>query len=127
MLFAEYGINSVQMDALIFVAIQSKASKTVCQKDVENYLKLRASSVSTLLSALEKKNLLKRTVSDGDARTKNITLTEDGVLICKKNKLLIEKCDALVQSALSEEEQEQFINYMNKIMAVIDRQEKEIK
>lgn len=126
-LFAEYGITPVQMDALVFIKVQNKNGKKVCQKDVEKYLRLRASSVSTLLTALEKKGFLNRTVSDGDARTKYLTLTENGVLICNKNKILIDKCDGLVQSALNEDEQEIFIAFLNKIMATFDGQEKEVK
>lgn len=127
LLFAEYGITPVQMDALVFVMFQNKNGKNVCQKDVERYLRLRASSVSTLITALERKGFLTRTVSDGDARTKYITLTDEGMLLCNKNKILMDKCDGLVQSALTEEEQEILISFLNKIMAKIDKQEKEVK
>lgn len=126
-LFAEYGITPVQMDVLVFVKLRNKMGKNVCQKDVENHLRLRASSVSTMVTALEKKEFLKRTVSEGDARTKYITLTDKGLLICKKNKILIDKCDELVQSALTEQEQETFNKLLIKIIERIDKQEKEAK
>lgn len=126
-LFAEYGITPIQMHALIFVHIQTKEGKSVCQKDIERHVNLRASSVSTLLGTLEKEDLIKRAVADGDARTKYVTLTEKGKYICIKNKLLMDKCDTLVQSALSEEEQETFNNLLNKIIAEIEKPEKEVK
>lgn len=126
-LFAEYGINPVQMHALTFVHIQTKEGKSVCQKDIEKHVNLRASSVSTLLGTLEKNGLIIRTVSGGDARTKYVTLTERGKYICIKNKLLMDKCDSVIQSALSEEEQETFKSLLNKIIDEIEKPEKEVK
>ena len=126
-LFAENGINPVQMHTLVFVHIQTKEGKSVCQKDIEKHVNLRASSVSTLLSSLEKAGLINRTVSGGDARTKYVTLTESGEGICKKNKMLMDKCDGVIQSALSEEEQETFKNLLDKIIAEIEKTEKEVK
>lgn len=125
-LFAEYGITPVQLDTLIFVLISTKEGKKVCQKDIEKRVNMRASSVSTLITTLEKKGFLVRTVAEGDARTKYLTLTESGSAICKKNKVQMEKCDKLVQSALTEEEQETFICLLNKIMAEIDNHGKEV-
>lgn len=114
-LFTEYGITPIQMDTLIFVLIKNKNGVQVCQRDVERFLSLRASSVSTLISKLCNKGYMNRAVADGDARTKYISLTNDGVEICKKHKILMDKCDSIVQSALTEEEQETFISLLNKI------------
>lgn len=126
-LFAEYGVSPIQLQALAFVHVQTKKGKAVCQKDIEKYVNLRASSVSTLLSTLEKNGLVKRIIADGDARTKFISLTENGVNLCNKNKILMDNCDALIQSALSEEEQENFKNLLLKIIAEIENPEKEVK
>lgn len=126
-LFAEYGLTSVHMHALTFVHIQTLEGKRVCQKDIEKHVNLRASSVSTLLSNLEKSGFITRTVADGDARTKYVKLTEKGVQVCIKNKQLIDECDGVIQSALTEEEQETFNNLLNKIIAKIEKPEKEVK
>ena len=126
-MFSEYGITPIQMHVLIFVHKSVNEGKSVCQKDIEKYINLRASSVSSLVGTLEKTGLIMRTVSEGDARTKFVTLTEKGTDVCIKNKLLMEKCDALVQSALTDEEQEIFNSLLNKILAEIQKQEKEVK
>lgn len=125
-LFSEYGITPVQLHALVFVHVQTKENKRVCQKDIEKHVNLRASSVSALLSTLEKNGFIRRNVADGDARTKYVTLTEKGKSICVKNKILMDKCDALVQSALTEEEQETFKNLLNKIINAIEEKEESI-
>lgn len=126
-LFAEYGITPVQMDALLLVLRRTRQGEKVCQKDIEKHVNLRASSVSTLLTTLEKKGYLVRKVADGDARTKYLTLTEKGSALCNDNRLYMEKCDALVQSALTEEEQETFITLLNKIMSGINPEKEDTK
>ena len=126
-LFAGYGITPVQMDALVFVLRRTRQGEKVCQKDIEKHVNLRASSVSTLLTTLEKKGYLVRNVADGDARTKYITLTEKGNVLCEEKKLYMERCDALVQSALTEEEQETFITLLNKIMSGINPEKEDTK
>ena len=126
-LFAEYGINPVQMHALTYVYLRTKEGKNVCQKDIEKHINLRASSVSTLLRGLEKNGFISRTQSVGDARTKFVKVTEEGKYICIKNKLLMDKCDAVIQSALTEEEQVNFKNLLDKIIAEIEKPENEVK
>ena len=122
-LFADYGITPIQLNSLVFVYFQNKSGKSVCQKDIEKHVNLRPSSMSSLLSTLEKGGFITRTVSEGDARTKYVTLTEKGKSLCMKNKLLMEKCDGLIQSALTEEEQEDFKNLLKKIITEIEKTE----
>lgn len=115
-LFSEFGVSPVQLDLIIFVLFQRKKGVKVCQKDIEKHLNLRPSSVSSLLSTLEKKELIVRSVSAGDARTKYVSLTPKGETLCEKHKILMDKCDAAIQSALSEEEQENFKLLIEKII-----------
>ena len=122
--FSEYGITPVQLHAMIFLVRSEKQGIRVCQRDIEKQLNLRPSSVSTLLSNLEKGGFITRTVSDGDARTKFIELTEKGKCVCRKDKLLMDECDKAIQSVLTEEEQETFKGLLTKIIeAVTERQE----
>lgn len=116
-LFSEYDVSPVQMYALVFVKCETDEGKRVCQKDVEKHVNLRPSAMSTMLSNLENKGLISRTVSEGDARTKYVNLTQKGTDLCLKNKLLMEKCDGIIQTALTEDEQETFKNLLLKIMA----------
>ncbi len=123
-LFSEYGITPVQMHAMVFIHCQTRDGKSVCQKDIEKQTNLRPSAISTMITNLEKNGLITRIVCESDARTKNVLLTEKGLDACLKNKELIEKCDGVVQSALTEEEQETFKALLLKIMA---ESEKEVK
>lgn len=120
-LFAEYGLSPVQLHAMSFVARATKDGNKVCQKDIEKQINLRASSISSLLSTLEKNGFITRTVSEGDARTKYITLTDKGWLVCEKNKQLMDECDGVIQSALEDDEQEQLGALLDKIIGKIER------
>ncbi len=126
-LFAEYGITHVQMHAMVFIQRETDAGRRVCQKDIEKQVYLRASAMSTMLSNLEKSGLLVRTVAENDARTKYVSLTEKGKNLCLKNKFFMEKCDAIVQSALTEAEQEAFKCLLLKIMAEFEKEVKNDK
>ncbi len=119
-LFADYGITPVQMQTLVFVTLHTEKGEKVCQRDIENYINLRASSVSTLLNTLENGGFVNRETSDGDARTKYVSLTEKGYGVCNKNRTLMENCDAVIQSALSEEEQKIFKNLLLKVIEEIE-------
>ncbi len=109
------GITGAQLQTLVFVHRSAAGGKKVCQRDVERELNLRASSVSTMLANLTSGGYITRTFAEGDARTKFIELTEKGEKLCKKNRELMDKCDAIIQDALSEEEQEQLKTLLIKI------------
>ena len=126
-MFAEYGLTHVQVHLLVFIDKQSQQGERVCQKDVEKFFNSRASSVSSLLGTLEKKGFIRRTFADGDARTKYVTLTGKGKDVCRKSKQQFDRCDEVIQTALSEAEQEEFKNLLNKIIAHIEINEKEVK
>lgn len=100
-----YGISAVQFHTLIFVHINTMRGCKVCQRDIERETGLRPSSVSSMLSNLERAGLIERASPQDDARTKCITLTAGGIEICKKNKEIMDKCDERIGAALSEEEQ----------------------
>ena len=121
-LFAEYGISHVQMHTMVFIKIETDEGRSVCQKDIEKQVNLRPSATSTMLTNLEKRGFIVRTVSGDDARTKYLSLTEKGKDLCVKDKLLMDKCDGIVESALTEEEQENFKNLLLKIIAETERE-----
>lgn len=115
-LFAEAGITPVQMHTLNILHVSSINGTRICQKDIEKTINLRPSSVSTLLSKLEKGGFIKRTQAEGDARAKWLELTGKGEEVCIKGKLVMDGCDSLVETALSEEEQNEFSRLIDKII-----------
>ena len=105
---SSFGISGAQLQTLVYVHRCTLRGEKVCQRDVERELNLRASSVSTLLAGLTSCGYVTRAFAEGDARTKFIELTPKGEQLCLKNRELMDKCDAIIQDALTEEEQVQF-------------------
>ncbi len=101
---SEYGISAVQFHALIYIHRNSLKGNSVCQRDIERETGLRPSSVSSMLSTLEGAGFISRTPSKDDARIKYIVLTHKGEQLCLKNKVLMDKCDEEINSALTPEE-----------------------
>lgn len=118
--FVELGVSAVQLQTMIFIARRTHCGKSVCQRDVENEMNLRASSVSSMLANLEKNGYITRGFSDWDARTKILTLTKKGDEVCMQNRLLMDKCDEDLQNALSEEEQETFRELILKVFESLE-------
>jgi DNA-binding MarR family transcriptional regulator len=117
---SEYGISAAQLNTLIFVKKSQLKNKSVCQRDIEREIGLRPSSISSMLANLEKDGLINRVIDESDARTKFITLTKQGEELCNKNKKIMDRCDEVVQSALTEEEQVQLKCLLTKVMDKID-------
>lgn len=112
---SSFGISGAQLQTLVYVHRCTLRGEKVCQRDVERELNLRASSVSTLLAGLTSCGYVTRAFAEGDARTKCIELTPKGEQLCLKNRELMDKCDAIIQDALTEEEQVQFKELLIKI------------
>lgn len=112
---SSFGISGAQLQTLVYVHRCTLNGEKVCQRDVERELNLRASSVSTLLAGLTSCGYVTRAFAEGDARTKFIELTPKGEELCLKNRELMDKCDAIIQDALTEEEQEQLKGLLIKI------------
>ena len=112
---SSFGISGAQLQTLVYVHRCTLRGEKVCQRDVEREPNLRASSVSTLLAGLTSCGYVTRAFAEGDARTKFIELTPKGEQLCLKNRELMDKCDAIIQDALTEEEQVQFKELLIKI------------
>ncbi len=120
-ILSEYGVTPVHLRTLVFIHIRNLNGERVCQKDIENHLNLRPSSVSSLISNLENDGFLVRGTDEENARKKYIELTLKGKEVCKEDKQMMDECDGIIQSALSEEEQRQFACLLDKIIDKIER------
>ncbi len=120
-LLSKYGVTPVHLRTLVYIHIQNVKGEEVCQKDVENHLNLRPSSVSSLISNLENDGFLVRGTDGKNARKKYLELTEKGEEVCKEDRQMMDSCDGIVESALSEEEQRDFSRLLDKIIEKIER------
>lgn len=107
------GFTISQLAAVGFLFYQG--DQEVYQRDLENFFKLRRSTVSSLLNTLEKKDILCRVPVPHDARLKRLVLTPKGREIgaqVQKQFLLLNR---LLIQGLTPEEQETFARILKKV------------
>ncbi len=78
----EYGLTIPQLLCLNF--LNEKDSYQASHKEVKNYLKLNASTVTGIISRLEEKGLVARLPSQLDKRVGLVTLTAKGAKLVEK-------------------------------------------
>ncbi|MCD8307019.1 MAG: MarR family winged helix-turn-helix transcriptional regulator [Clostridia bacterium] len=122
-LFEEYDLTPIQFHALSIIRNAQERGEKARPKDVENGTNLRPSAVSTMLTTLEKKGYVVRKQHEADARQKYLELTEKGFKASDDDKSHLDECDEVIQTALSEKEQEEFDTLLNKIIVQINGQE----
>lgn len=79
----EFGISIPQLLCLEYLSQCSQFKAT--HKEVANYLNLNSSTVTGIISRLEKKNLVARLPKSGDKRVTYISLTSAGFKLLEKS------------------------------------------
>lgn len=115
---AKYGVTGVQARILGFVH-RNHDKKDIFQRDIEEELDIRRSSVTSVLQLMEKNGYIKRVSVSEDARLKKIMLTEKGLEIQRNVYNFILEFEKSLQDELSEAE-------MNILVSLIDRLSKKI-
>lgn len=95
----------------------------VFQHDLEERFSVRRSTMSNILSLMEKNGLITRTPSKKDGRAKQITLTPRAVAIDRFVRQDIERLDAVITKGISEEELKCFFATIDKIKNNLEAQD----
>ena len=93
----------------------------ICQKDIEEFVPCNKSTLSAILSTMEKNNLIVRLENEKDFRRKIIKLTDKAlevIDILKKDK---EELDELIGQNITEEEYIIFNGVLKKINENLER------
>ncbi|MGI6239836.1 MAG: MarR family winged helix-turn-helix transcriptional regulator [Christensenellales bacterium] len=92
----------------------------VFQKDIERAFKISRSTTSSMITLMEKKGLITRTSVEGDARLKQVHLTEKAIELRERHIADAERFDALIEGAITPDEKAQFMRIMAKVRAVVE-------
>ena len=117
-----YGVNGKQLRLLGFIAHESM-SRDLYQKDIEEELQIRRSSVTSMLQNLEKANMIRRISVDKDARLKKIVLTDLGKEVTQNTYHKIISFEDELKSLFNEDEYNQFNDYLNKLEKYLKEKE----
>lgn len=72
------GLSGTAIQVIGLITRANKLGNPICSKDLESALHVSNPTMSGVLKRLEQKGLIERRESGGDARTKEIILTEKG-------------------------------------------------
>ena len=105
------GRKAGQKRALYMLAKHSMMT----QRELQDYLDIKASSMSEILCKLEAEDLLVRKRSKNDLRQINLTLTESGMRQAINNRKNYEKMIAYLYKDFSKEEKETLCKLLEKL------------
>ena len=111
----ELGIGSAQGKVLNYVLVES-VHHSVYQKDLEKEFGLRPSTMTEMLNALEKKELIARIADEQDGRYKKIVFTEKALVMKDRIRQEVEGTEALLLQGISPREQEEFMRIAGKML-----------
>lgn len=107
--FNLYGISNQQARILLYLSKHNqRGQKNIKRSDLEKFLNLRGSSVTSLLHGLEKNGFIERSMSEKDSRRKIMVLTDKSKEIVRQMDLIFEATDNQLQEGMSEEEKMTF-------------------
>lgn len=110
----EYGISSMQAKILGFIYVNS-SGRDIFQKTIEEEFDIRRSSVTSVLTLMEKNELIKRVSVSEDARLKKIMLTDKGIEVNKLVYKEIVEIEEIISNTLSKDELDLFICNLEKL------------
>lgn len=112
---SDLGLTSIQSRMLGYLYFQLQNGKQVFQKELEEEFRIRKSSVTSVIQMLEKKGLVRRAGVTGDARRKELMLTEQGIAVQETVMERLDALEGLVNEALSPKEKQIWLSCIRKI------------
>lgn len=112
------GINVTQFNIVKF--LDCCQDKEVTQKDICNYLRMKAPSISITLSNMENDGLIKKIKAKKDSRRTLISLTSEGQKLCETCRNVFKEVDELMESTLNESELSFFHECIEKLKSKLE-------
>ena len=114
-LLSTQGITHMQFAILSFITRSTNDGKDVFQKNLEISFDIRPSSVSSILSLMEEKKLIKRVSVKNDARLRKIILTKEGSKKYDDVHAKVVMFENKIKSLFSDDEIKVFFNVLDKL------------
>lgn len=111
---APYELTHTQYKILML--LYRNPDKPIRQIDIEEHFSMTNPSVTGIIQNLEKKGLVQRVQNPDDKRSKLLKLTEQAVSMEQELYSLGESLESQVTEGLSEDERQQLILLLNKIL-----------
>ena len=112
---SENGLTSIQTRILGHLRQAQNENREVFQRDIEEVFRIKRSSVTSVLQTLEKNGLIVREGIPEDARLKKLVLTDKAIKMQSSTYHILGEMEREVRSMFSDQEFEQFLEYMSQI------------
>lgn len=114
-------LKALSENEISIIRIISEGDEVII-KEIVSVLKIPKSTLTSMIDRLEKKNLIKRSISTKDRRSYKLELTEEGKKIQQEHdELENEFYSKIINSLDTYEERENFISLIDKIANNISR------
>lgn len=115
--FSKFDITHIQFHIMLFI---NNAEGPIYQKDIETAFNLRRSTVSKILSLLEKKGFISKKPVPSDARLKQIDITQSGICQLHDVESTFSSVDNYLISNIDPDELIIFYKVLNKLSQLTD-------
>lgn len=112
---SDLGLSSIQSRMLGYLYFQSMEGKKVFQRELEQEFQIRKSSITSVIQLMERKGLIHRFPVSGDARQKELVLTEKGIAVQETVISRLDALEELVNGTLTPEERLLWFSCIRKI------------
>ncbi len=116
------GLNFPQ--AMLLGFLKENEGRDVNQKTIGEKLRVKGSSVTSIIGTMQKNGLITKRVNPNDGREFFVTLTEKGNDVADGIADMIDSIDEKAADALSEEEKAVMVELLKKMLAQSERCEK---
>ena len=114
---AQYDVTPAQIHVLHYLYHRENQA---FQHDITAHLKVKPSTANGILSRMEERGWLRRTVSETDARHRQVTLTEKGRERQETFRRIFGEMEMLMVAGLEEEEIGQLHDLLQRVMANLE-------
>lgn len=117
-----YDVSPIQCRTLTFL---SEQEGDVPQKTLQEFLRVKPSTVNGIVERLEEKQLLTRSVSPGDGRRKLLHLTEEGRCFYREFTAIMEEVHRQAEEGFTAEELEALRGFLLRVADNLTRETEE--
>lgn len=111
-------MTGTNCNIILFLADNSDID--IFQKDIQEHFDVTRSTMSKVLSLMEKKDLIQRKSVSYDSRLKKIVLTKKALNLSDSIRNELDKFDAVMTRGFSNQELDMFYCYINRVNENID-------
>lgn len=106
-----------------YIARRNDEGEDAYQRDLEKHFGITRSTASKVVNLMVQKNLINRESVPGDARLKRLVLTERAIEIYHQMTAEFQAMEDALSAGFSEEELEQFFDYIHRMQRNIEMKE----